>query len=135
MDIQELKNTLLNEKEHEQFYAGSDFYDKIKKHVDEINSELYDENINRHEYMILRDEYLKTQDYAESIYMIRVRKIAQKAVLRAFSGNTDEHFLEKLHPTEKEIYNSIINSIKTSKQNVLDDVLEQHPPHYSTLKK
>jgi DNA replication factor GINS len=92
----------------------SAFYIDISKFVEELKSRLQDESSSQ-KLTLLNEEIENIQKIAINIYELRERKILLTAITKTRGGSPD---IKNMTNTEKKLYESILNLLDTSRNNL-----------------
>ncbi len=95
----------------------SSFYHEISEYAKNLESRLEKED-SPQKKTLLRDEIKNTKKIAINIYELREKKIVIAAISKARGGNPDLKFLV---PEEQKLFDSLLNLMVQSRQEVLDN--------------
>lgn len=124
MDRTELKDILRSESSSSLRALGSDFYESVAKYIRELEDEIRLINNPRSvESRMLEDELQSAITDIEVIFLRRIKKITTRATSNAFSKKSPSQDLDKLLPSEKRIYDSVLSAINSARGELLDPIL------------
>ncbi|TGC09671.1 hypothetical protein [Methanolobus halotolerans] len=133
MDRTELKNTLREESSSSIKAIHSDFFQEVAEYVKELEEEIvHIENPRSVESKMLEDELQSAMTDVEVIFIRRLKKTIVSATTTAFSNRASQD-INKLLPEERRVYDAVLSTINTARQELLEPILD--PQAVSRLRK
>jgi len=93
-----------------------DFYLNLSKYIDQLTDRLKNESSSQKQ-LLLKEEIKNTQKISINIYEQREKKILLAAISKARGGNPD---IKNMAYIEKKLFDSILNVLKTTRENFLE---------------
>lgn len=124
MDIEEISQTLYKEKSQTLKAIPADFYREAGKYVRELEEEIAKINNPRSpESKMLNDELERAYSDLETIFMKRIGKIITRATNQSQADKPISKDIEKLLPSEKKLYDLVLEGIKAAKKELLEPIM------------
>ncbi|QLC49203.1 hypothetical protein HWN40_02435 [Methanolobus zinderi] len=126
MDRTELKNTLREEGSSSIKGIHPDFFEEVAEYVKELEEEIDKINNPRSvESKMLEDELQSAMTDVEVIFIRRLKKTIVTATTTAFSNRPPQD-IHKLLPEERRVYDAVLSTINTARQELLEPILDPH---------
>ncbi|WP_406658205.1 hypothetical protein V7O62_06570 [Methanolobus sp. ZRKC2] len=124
MDRAELKNTLREESSSSIKAIHPTFFQEVADYVKELEEEIAEINNPRSvESKMLEDELQSAMTDVEVIFIRRLKKTIVSATTTAFSNRPPQD-INKLLPEERRVYDAVLSTINTSRQELLEPILD-----------
>ncbi|MDW7730936.1 MAG: hypothetical protein SCH66_00745 [Methanolobus sp.] len=133
MDRTELKNTLREESSSSIKAIYPDFFREVADYIKELEEEIEKiDNPRSVESKMLEDELQSAMTDVEVIFIRRLKKTIVSATTTAFSNRSSQD-INKLLPEERRVYDAVLSTINTARQELLEPILD--PQAVSRFKK
>jgi len=116
----DLKNILREEQKEKLSPIDKDFYENVRKHIQELGIELKSMDPGSIKYQILEDELNKAKKNYNSILETRMAKINYEASVRKSLKLKDDREPENMTQEERDLYTGLYDLMSTFRNKCLD---------------